>query len=85
MSERGKLASGIIILLIMIGGLFYWFTLTRPIRAEIELEINENKIEPINKDLLKDKMVSKLKSMDKNGEIPIKVEGLAAGRENPFQ
>lgn len=73
---------GIIIILLTISGMVYWFFQTIPNQSAIDAQIID--IKPINTNLLTSSVISSLKNLDKNGEIPVTIQGKNLGKTNPF-
>lgn len=78
-----NLLSGIILTVLIVAGLFYWFTTSSA--NEVEVEAISKKIEKVDTTIFSNSTFQSLKQYNKNGDIPVKTEGQNIGKANPFQ
>lgn len=74
---------GLILIILTLTGMFYWFRQTIPSQQAIQSIVRN--IKPVDLNLLSQSTVSTLKSMEKNGEIPVTTINKGIGKNDPFQ
>ena len=74
---------GVLLVIIVLAGLFYWYMQSIPSSAAIESA--QEKIKPVNPNVLTNSTVESIKNYDKNGNIPVITQGKSLGKTNPFQ
>lgn len=78
-----NLISGIIIIVLVLAGLFYWFSKSKANEAEVE-SITK-KIEKVDTTVFSNSTFESVKQLNKNGDIPVETAGQNLGKANPFQ
>lgn len=77
-----NLIIGLSLSVIVLAGLLWWFSTTRAEDSQVqELQV---KLEATNAGLLEEKVVSDVKKLDRNGQIPVEYEGKYSANINPF-
>lgn len=83
MSKSSQITTGIIIIIAIVVGLFFWYRATLPTAAEVDLATK--KIQPIQTNIISDPISKQILTLDTNGNVPVVVKPEDIGKSNPFQ
>jgi hypothetical protein len=75
--------TGILVCILVIGGMVFWLTRTVPSQSEIDLV--KDTVSKVDSKILTNATVAKIVKLDKNGNIPVSVQGRVSGKSNPFK
>lgn len=74
---------GLVVCLLVLVGLVYWFMQTVPFGSDVDAITT--RIDKVDSNILASNSFKKIKSLDKNGNIPVDLTGKSLGKNNPFE
>lgn len=82
MSKNNRIIVGLIIIIVMLIGLWFWFSTSNPSNQEKKAAVKT--IKPVDTNFLNNKNVKDILSQDVNSPVPVEINKDEVGRDNPF-
>ena len=82
MSRTNQIVLGLVVIIGIIAGLYFWYRSSFPTQADIDAAAV--KIETIDPNILSSQTVKTVSTMSIYGPMPVEVKPEEVGRDNPF-
>ena len=82
MSRSSQIITGIIVLLIIAAGCYFWYQTSIPTTEEVDAVAV--KVEKVDPNVLSSQSANEVMTMQTNGNLPLMVGPGDVGRDNPF-
>ena len=82
MSKSNQIVAGLIIIILIGVGLYFWYRTSIPTSSEIEAQ--KKQIDVVDANVLQSPAIQTMSSLNSHGDLPLQVKPEEIGREDPF-